>query len=68
MILELQVEIGKDIKRLDIRDGATIQEVMDQLGLYSDAYITIIDSKPVPITLALEGGERLRLIKVASGG
>ena len=66
--MELQVEIGKDIRKLNIREGATIQDVMDQLGLYSDAYITIIDSKPVPITLPLKGGERLRLIKVASGG
>lgn len=66
--MELQVEIGKDIRKLSIREGTTIQEVMDQLGLYSDAYLTIIDSKPVPITLPLKAGERLRLIKVASGG
>jgi len=51
-----------------LTEGSTVEDLLSQLNLHPDAYIVTKDSKPIPITRKLEHGEKLKLIKVASGG
>lgn len=48
--------------------GSTVEDLLRKLRLHPDAYVIVKDKRPVPITKPLEEGERLRLVKVASGG
>jgi sulfur carrier protein ThiS len=60
--------IGSKSQEHELLDGSTVEDLLSKLNLHPDAYIVTKDSKPVPITRKLEDGERLKLIKVASGG
>jgi sulfur carrier protein ThiS len=59
---------GSKSQEHELFDGSTVEDLLSKLDLHPDAYIVTKDSKPVPITRKLEDGERLKLIKVASGG
>jgi sulfur carrier protein ThiS len=56
------------VQEQTLPEGSTVEDLLSQLNLHPDSYIVTKDSKPVPITRNLEDGERLKIIKVASGG
>lgn len=58
---------GKGMDEI-LPEGSTVEDLLKKNKLHPDAYIVTKDSKPVPITKRLEDGEKLKLIKVASGG
>ncbi|MEM0449631.1 MAG: MoaD/ThiS family protein [Methanomassiliicoccales archaeon] len=58
---------GKEIIE-EIAESSTVEDLLRKLSLHPDAYIIVKDKRPVPLTKILEDGERLRLVKVASGG
>jgi len=67
-MLAVKVNIGKEVKEASLEPGATVEDLLKSLGLYIDAYIVTMSSRPVPITRRLEEGDEFKLIKVASGG
>ncbi len=62
------VQSGGKLQEQTVPEGSTVEDLLSQMNLHPDAYIVTKDSKPVPITRRLEDGERLKLVKVASGG
>lgn len=62
------VQLSGKVQEQTLPEGSTVEDLLSQMNLHPDAYIVTKDSKPVPITRRLEDGERLKLIKVASGG
>jgi len=66
--IELTVELDRQPKVLRLPEGSTAEVMLDSLGLYPDAHIVVRDKVPVPLDSPLEPGDRLRVIKVASGG
>jgi len=64
----LIVEIGREPRELRLPDGSTVENMLDSLGLYPDAHIVVRGKVPVPLGTPLMDGDRLRVIKVASGG
>jgi len=53
---------------LDVRDGATVQDVLRKMNVALDAVVVIRDDQPVPVDAPVREGERLRVLTVFSGG
>jgi len=58
---------GKE-RKVEIAKDKTIEDLFAKLELFPDAHIAIIGEHPVPLTQVLHDGDRLRILKVASGG
>ncbi|MCL2890502.1 MAG: hypothetical protein FWF40_01260 [Methanomassiliicoccaceae archaeon] len=58
--------IGKEV--LDITAGITIEDAMISLGKHPDAFLFLIDGKPVPMTTVLDNEMSVEALRVASGG
>ncbi|HTY47879.1 MAG TPA: MoaD/ThiS family protein [Methanomassiliicoccales archaeon] len=58
---------GKE-RKVEMAKDKTIEDLFAKLELFPDAYIAIIGERPVPLTQILHDGDRLRILKVASGG
>lgn len=66
--LRVIVSSGGKEKEEVMAEGSTVEDLLRSFRMHPDAYIVTKDSKPVPITRMLEDGEKLKIIKVASGG
>ena len=55
-------------KVMKLSDEASGFDVVDALDLRPDAHILVRDGRPIPMDEVLENGDRVKLIKVASGG
>jgi len=55
-------------KEHDIACGPTICDAMRSLGLAPDAFIFMIDGRPVPMDTQVADGMSVKAVKVASGG
>ncbi len=49
-------------------DEASGFDIVRALDLKPDAHILVRDGSPVPMDVVLSNGDRVKLIKVASGG
>jgi sulfur carrier protein len=61
-----RIIIGKEV--LDIAAEITIEEAMISHGKHPDAFLFLINGRPVPMTLLLEDGISVEALRVASGG
>jgi sulfur carrier protein ThiS len=50
------------------RIGITVGELLDEMKLFPDSHIVLLNGTPVPITTMIRPGYKLKIIKVASGG
>ncbi|MCJ2556433.1 MAG: hypothetical protein LN415_04920 [Candidatus Thermoplasmatota archaeon] len=55
-------------KTMKFPDEASGFDVVRALDLKPDAHILVRDGSPVPMDVVLSNGDRVKLIKVASGG
>ena len=60
------IVIGKE--RISVKDGATIEGSMISAGKHPDAFLYLLDGKPVPMTRPFKKGDVVEAIRVASGG
>jgi sulfur carrier protein ThiS len=67
-VIELTVEVDRQERVLQFPEEATVGSVLDSLGLFPDAHIVVRGKTPVPLDAPVVQGDRLRVIKVASGG
>jgi len=58
--------IGKE--RLDIDPGVTIEDAMISAGKHPDAFLFLLNGRPVPMTTVLEEEISIEALRVASGG
>ncbi len=49
-------------------EGSTVSDVLAQMKLFADAHIVIRVKTPVPLNAEVVDGERLKVVRVASGG
>ena len=60
------VEISGNV--IQAEAGETIEALMRRSGIIPDAFLFLINGKPVPMDMPIEDGMNIRAIKVASGG
>ena len=53
---------------VEIKKGETVEMLLKQLRLRSDAVIVMRGSIPIPVDDILEDDQNLRILQVASGG
>ncbi|MFQ6128778.1 MAG: MoaD/ThiS family protein [Thermoplasmata archaeon] len=68
--MKLHVELlpSGERKIMKFADAVNGFDVVDALGLKPDAYLLVRDGRPIPMDESLRNGDRIKLIKVASGG
>jgi len=62
------VEANGNSSKRSLESGSTAADLLRLLDLLPDAHIVVKDRLPIPITQALKDGDRIRIIRVASGG
>ena len=68
--MEWQVTIDDDVKKIDLPEGSTANDLVNHLELHPDGVLVVTDEvkmKPIPLILKLPD-KPLRIILVASGG
>ncbi len=64
----VEVSWDKQIEGLELPEGSVVESIFISLDLPPDAFIATKNSAPIPITESLRHGDRVKLIRVASGG
>ena len=49
-------------------ESATVMDVLSRLNIKPDTVVVIKDNDPIPIDDDVKDGDKLKIIKVASGG
>ena len=68
--MEWQVTIDDDVKKVDLPEGSTANDLVEHLDLHPDGVLIVTDEekmKPVPLVVKLPE-KPIRIIMVASGG
>ena len=60
--------IRRETRKLELRDAATVEELIRTLELLPDGWIAVSDGEPVPIDHVLSDGDVVKLVSVVSGG
>lgn len=55
-------------KTMEVQAGTRIMDAVREAEVVPDAYLFLIDGRPVPMDTPLEDGQSVKAIKVASGG
>jgi len=68
--MRVKVELLPDgrVDEIEVPAGSTINDVLGRMGLRPDMFIVIRGKVPVPEDDAVVDDDRLRIIRVASGG
>ena len=68
--MEWQVTIDDKVKKINLPDGSTANDLVSHLDLHPDGVLVVTDEKkmkPIPLVVALPE-KPIRIILVASGG
>ncbi|MFQ5910941.1 MAG: hypothetical protein ACE5IJ_09525 [Thermoplasmata archaeon] len=68
--MKLHVELlpAGERKTVKFSDEVNGFDVVSALDLKPDAHLLVRDGRPIPMDEKLENGDRIKLIRVASGG
>jgi len=66
--MEIEVSMPNEKKNLQLDKGATGEDLISKLGFSPDEVILVIGGKPVPYTSKLGNGDKVKIVRVASGG
>ena len=58
----------KETKKINLETGSTVEYLLKKIKLKPDTLIVMSNNKPIPIDDALNDGQELTIIQVASGG
>ena len=64
--MDAKLTVGGKVHNIDC--GMTIFDAMHSIGLMPDAFIFVIDGRPVPMDTQVADGMTVKALKVASGG
>ena len=59
--------MGKE-RKVMLKDNATGEDLLNALKLLPDGVLVINGRHPIPYTHKLKDGDRIKIIRVASGG
>ncbi|MEA2054324.1 MAG: MoaD/ThiS family protein [Candidatus Thermoplasmatota archaeon] len=66
--MEIEVLISKEKKKLQMDEGATGKDLISLLNFVPDDVILIVNDKPIPYTIKLNDGDKVKILQVASRG
>jgi len=69
--MRIKVALYPEKNNLDLEiksENATVLDVLAKLNIKPDTVIVIRENKPIPIDEDINDGDKLKIIKVASGG
>ncbi len=55
-------------RSIDTKNGLSIEENIRNAGMLPDAYLYLMDGRPIPMDTKVEDSMQIRAVKVASGG
>ena len=61
-----EIIIGNE--RMAVNGNVTIEEAMLSFGRYPDAFLYLLDGRPIPMTTPITDGMSVEALRVASGG
>jgi sulfur carrier protein ThiS len=68
MILRIILEENGNSTEMNFKESIDASDLLESLGRHPDGHIVIRDDLPIPLTETLLDGDRIRIIRVASGG
>jgi len=69
MRIEIKLYPENKTIALDFKvESATVMDVLSRLNIKPDTVVVIKDNDPIPIDEGVKDGDKLKIIKVASGG
>ncbi|MBC7107566.1 MAG: MoaD/ThiS family protein [Methanomassiliicoccales archaeon] len=70
--ISITIELGrngqKDTQIVEIEKDSTVEQLLRSFGFVPDECIVLKSRTPIPITETLKDGDRVQIIRVASGG
>jgi sulfur carrier protein ThiS len=68
MEITIKLSKSKRTKRIDLKKGSTVEEVLEKLKIKPDTVVVISKDKPIPIDYQIKNIEELTILQVSSGG
>ena len=66
--ISVTVELKGSATVVRLPQGSKVSDVLDKMKLFADAHIVLRGKTPVPINAEVVDGEKLKVLRVASGG
>lgn len=66
--MNIDVKLPEATRTIELSDGSNAFDLLKELGLYPDAVLVFRDGKVLPEDECLENGDRIEIMKIASGG
>lgn len=67
-LMNIDVKLPEATRTIELSDGSNAFDLLKELGLYPDAVLVFRDGKVLPEDECLENGDRIEIMKIASGG
>ena len=68
MKISVKILPSKSYKEININPGLRIYDLIKEFQLKPDSIIVLEDNNPIPVDNILSNGQKITLLKVASGG
>jgi len=68
MEITVKLSRSKRSKRIDLKEGSTVEMVLEKLKIKPDTVVVISRDKPIPIDYQIKDIEELTILQVSSGG
>ena len=68
MEITIKLSRSKRTKRIDLKKGSTVEEVLEKLKIKPDTVVVISKDKPIPIDYQVKDVKELTILQVSSGG
>ena len=66
--ISVTVELKGSATVVRLPQGSKVSDVLEKMKLFADAHIVLRGKTPVPINAEVVDGEKLKVLRVASGG
>ena len=68
--MQIKVKISRtnETKKISIKTGSTVEDVLKKINLKPDSVIIMNKNKPTPVDDEIKDGEELTILQVSSGG
>ena len=68
MEITVKLSRSKRAKRIDLKNGSTVEEVLEKLKIKPDTVVVMINDIPIPIDYQIKEVDELTILQVSSGG
>ena len=68
MQIKVKISRTKETKKISIKTGSTVKDVLKKINLKPDSVIIMNKNKPTPVDDEIKDGEEITILQVSSGG